>query len=316
MSNASLLHNPVLKGRNFLSMADITHQELSQILDTALDLKERLKRGETQTMLAGKVLAMIFEHPSLRTRLSFDIGMYQLGGKAIYLSPAEIGLGTRETVSDVARVVSSMSNAVLARVRSHDSLQEMAKYSIKPVINGLSDLEHPCQILADLLTIRERFGQIQGLKMAYIGDGNNMAHSLALGAALAGLNITIITPPSYWPDEEIISQAREIADGKSYVKVNNSPEAVKGVDIIYTDVWASMGQESEAAHRRQVFAPYQVNEHLLSLAGGTALVLHCLPAHRGDEISEETLEGPQSAVFQQAENRLHAQKGLLAHILG
>jgi len=305
-----------LKGRDILSCADMTAQELAMVLDTSLDLKARLRRGEPHPVLAGKVLTMIFEHPSLRTRLSFDIGMYQLGGKAIYLAPAEVGLGKRETVSDVARVVSSMSDGILARVRSHESLEEMARYAEKPVINGLSDREHPCQALADLLTIREHFGKIEGLTMAYIGDGNNMAHSLALGAALSGLNITIITPPQYWPDEEIAVQARKLANGRSFVKVSNSPDAVANADVIYTDVWASMGQESEVELRRRVFSPYQVNANLLSKAREDALVLHCLPAHRGDEVTEEVLEGPQSAVFQQAENRLHAQKGLLAHLLG
>ncbi len=314
MSENSFTSSP-LKGRDVLSCADMNAQELAMVLDTALDLKARLRRGEPHPVLAGKVLTMIFEHPSLRTRLSFDIGMYQLGGKAIYLAPAEVGLGKRETVSDVARVVSSMSDGILARVRTHESLEEMARYAEKPVINGLSDREHPCQALADLLTIREHFGKIEGLTMAYIGDGNNMAHSLALGAALSGLNITIITPPQYWPDEEIAVQARKLANGRSFVKVSNSPEAVANADVIYTDVWASMGQESEAELRRRVFSPYQVNANLLSMARKDALVLHCLPAHRGDEVTEEVLEGPQSAVFQQAENRLHAQKGLLAHLL-
>ncbi len=307
---------PVLKGRDFLSLADITAAELAQVLETALDIKIRLKQGEPSPYLPGKVLAMIFEHPSLRTRLSFDIGMYQLGGKAIYLAPAEVGLGKRETVSDVARVVSSMADGVLARVRSHASLEEMARYADNPVINGLSDYEHPCQALADLLTIRERFGKIAGLTMAYIGDGNNMAHSLALGAALSGMNITIITPPQYWPDEELVVKARNLANGATFVKVSNDPAAVAGADVIYTDVWASMGQESEAELRRRVFSPYQVNENLLAQAKPGALVLHCLPAHRGDEITGEVMESEQSAVFQQAENRLHAQKGLLVHILG
>jgi ornithine carbamoyltransferase len=305
-----------LKGRHILSSADMNAAELAQVLDTAIDLKAKLKRGEPTPVLAGKSLAMIFEHPSLRTRLSFDIGMYQLGGRAFYLAPTEIGLGKRETVSDVARVISSMADGILARVRSHETLMELGQYAYKPLINGLTDREHPCQALADLMTIKEHFGTLQGLTMAYIGDGNNMAHSLALSSALAGLNITIITPPQYWPDEEIVHQARQLAGGQSFVKVSNSPEAVAGADVIYTDVWASMGQESEAELRRRVFGPYQINAALLAQAKPTTLVLHCLPAHRGDEVTEEVLEGSQSAVFQQAENRLHAQKGLLVHLLG
>ncbi|NWJ45957.1 MAG: ornithine carbamoyltransferase [Chloroflexi bacterium] len=315
MNDNKVSFKPILKGRHLLSSADLNAQELAQVLDTALDLKARLKRGEPTHILEGKSLAMIFEHPSLRTRLSFDIGMYQLGGRAFYLAPTEIGLGRRETPSDVARVISSMADGILARVRDHTTLLELANYSSKPLINGLTDREHPCQVLADLLTIRERFGKLTGLTMAYIGDGNNMAQSLALASALSGLNITIITPPQYWPDEEIVHQARQLANGKSFVKVSNSPEAVGDADVIYTDVWASMGQESEAELRRRVFKPYQINSNLLEMAKPNALVLHCLPAHRGDEVTEEVLEGSQSAVFQQAENRLHAQKGLLVHLL-
>jgi ornithine carbamoyltransferase len=306
---------PLLKGRHLLSSADLNAAELAAVLDTAIELKSKLRRGEPHRLLEGKTLAMIFEHPSLRTRLSFDIGMYQLGGRAFYLAPTEIGLGKRETPSDVARVVSSMADGVLARVRNHDTLLELARNSSKPLINGLTDREHPCQALADLLTIKEHFGYLEELTMAYIGDGNNMAHSLALSGALSGLNIMIITPPQYWPDEEVVHQARQLARQKSFVKVSNSPDAIKEADVIYTDVWASMGQESEAELRRRVFKPYQVNENLLAMAKPEALVLHCLPAHRGDEVTESVLEGPQSKVFEQAENRLHAQKGLLAHVL-
>ena len=305
-----------LKGRDLLSIGDLSAGELAAILATSAELKAETKQGIPHPHLAGKSLALIFEKPSLRTRLSFDVGMFQLGGRAIYLSPAEVGLGKRETVSDVARVISSMCDVIVARVFKHDDLVEMADYSSVPVINGLSDLEHPCQALADLLTIQEWFGRIAGLKMAYIGDGNNMAHSLMLGAALAGLDITVISPPDYEPNEEIVAQARRIAAGRSTIKaVHNLATGVAGADIIYTDVWASMGQEEEAAARRKVFMPYQVNEALVAQAAPQALVLHCLPAHRGEEITEVVLEGPQSAVFQQAENRLHAQKGLLVHLL-
>jgi ornithine carbamoyltransferase len=304
-----------LVGRDFLSVSDVTAQELAMLLDTAIELKAKTKQGEPHPLLAGKTLAMIFEKPSLRTRLSFDVGMYQLGGRAFYLAPQEIGLGKRETVSDVARVVASMCDVVLARVFKHSDLVEMAEYSDKPVINALSEWEHPCQALADLLTIREHFGKIEGLKMAYIGDGNNMAHSLAFGAALSGLNLHIITPPQYWADEELISQARELSGGRSFIKASNSLESVKDADIIYTDVWASMGQETEQELRRKLFSPYQINEGIVARAKPDAIVLHCLPAHRGEEITHEVLESGKSLVFQQAENRLHAQKALLVHLL-
>lgn len=309
--------NSSLKGRHILSVADFNSEELAAVLETAARLKAETKQGIAHPLLAGKTLALVFEKPSLRTRLSFDVGMYQLGGRAIYMSPAEVGLGKRETVEDVARVISSMCSVIVARVFRHTDLEKMARYSAVPVINGLSDLEHPCQALADLLTIRERFGAIAGLSMTYVGDGNNMAHSLMVGAALSGLNITVVSPPGYEPNEEIVAEARRMAEGRSTIRaIHNLESGVAGADIIYTDVWASMGQEEEAAVRRQVFLPYQVNEAVVARAKPNALVLHCLPAHRGDEISEGVLEGPQSAVFQQAENRLHAQKGLLVHLLG
>jgi ornithine carbamoyltransferase len=304
-----------LVGRDFLSVADVTAEELALLLDTAIELKAKTKNGEPHQLLAGKTLAMIFEKPSLRTRLSFDVGMYQLGGRAFYLAPQEVGLGKRETVSDVARVVASMCDAVLARVFKHADLVEMAEYSDKPVINALSEWEHPCQALADLLTIKEHFGKIEGLKIAYIGDGNNMAHSLAFGAALTGLNTVIITPPQYWPDEELISQARQIAQQRCYIKVSNNLASVEEADVIYTDVWASMGQESEQELRRKLFSPYQVNDAIVARAKPDAIVLHCLPAHRGEEITHAVLESPRSKVFEQAENRLHAQKALLVHLL-
>jgi ornithine carbamoyltransferase len=311
------LEESSLKGRDLLSIADLSPAELNAVLATAARLKAETEQKITHHLLAGQTLALVFEKPSLRTRLSFDVGMFQLGGRAFYLAPQEVGLGKRETISDVARVISRMCSVIVARVFNHDSLIEMAKYSEVPVINGLSDFEHPCQALADLLTIQEKFGRIAGLKMAYIGDGNNMAHSLMLGAALTGMAITVISPPGYEPNEEVVSQARRLAGGKAAIKaVHNLEAGLEGADIIYTDVWASMGQEEETETRRQIFKPYQVNQRVVGLAKPGALVLHCLPAHREDEISEEVLEGPQSAVFQQAENRLHAQKGLLVHLLG
>ncbi|MEI6045253.1 MAG: ornithine carbamoyltransferase [Chloroflexota bacterium] len=305
-----------MKGRDFLSMTDLNSAELTQLLETATELKAQTKSGQPHHRLAGKTLALVFEKPSLRTRLSFDVGMFQLGGRAFYLSPQEVGLGKREAVRDVARVIGSMTDAIVARVNRHSDVEELAQFSPVPIINGLSDLEHPCQVLADLLTIKERFGQLAGLKMAYIGDGNNMAHSLILGAALSKLNITIIAPPDYRPSEKIVAQAREIAAGHSTIEVLSDPVlGVRGADIIYTDVWASMGQEEEAEERRVIFAAYQVNDNLLEYMRPDALVLHCLPAHRGDEITEAVLESKQSSVFQQAENRLHAQKALLVHLL-
>ncbi len=306
-----------MKGRDLLSMADFSAGELAAVLATAAQLKAQTKQKITHHLLAGQTLALVFEKPSLRTRLSFDVGMFQLGGRAIYLAPAEVGLGKRETTADVARVIGRMCDVIVARVFQHADLVEMAEYSPVPVINGLSDQEHPCQVLADLLTIQEHFGRLDGLTMAYVGDGNNMAHSLIIGAALSGLNIVVISPPGYEPNEEIVAHSRQLAAGRSTVKaVHNLEAGVAGADIIYTDVWASMGQEEEAAARRQVFMPYQVNEELVAKAKPEALVLHCLPAHRGDEISAGVMEGAQSAVFQQAENRLHAQKGLLVHLLG
>jgi ornithine carbamoyltransferase len=311
------LEESSLKGRDLLSIADLSAAELSAVLATAAKLKSETQQKIPHPILAGQTLALVFEKPSLRTRLSFDVGMFQLGGRAFYLAPQEVGLGKRETISDVARVISRMCSVIVARVFTHESLVELAKYSEVPVVNGLSDFEHPCQALADLLTIQERFGQLAGLKMAYIGDGNNMAHSLMLGAALSGMSISVISPPGFEPNEEVVSQARRLAGDKVTINaVHNLEAGLAGADIIYTDVWASMGQEEETESRRQVFRPYQVNSRVVGLAKPDALVLHCLPAHRGDEITEEVLEGPQSAVFQQAENRLHAQKGLLVHLLG
>jgi ornithine carbamoyltransferase len=306
-----------MKGRDFLSVADLSATELATVLDTAAELKAQTRKREPHPRLNGLAVALVFEKPSLRTRLSFDIGMFQLGGRAFYLSPQEIGLGKREAVRDVARVIGSMADGIVARVNRHTDLVELAQYSPVPVVNALSDLEHPCQILADFLTVRERFGKLEGLKLAYIGDGNNMAHSLMLGAALVGMNITIISPSNYTPLPQVLEQAEQIAGGRSQIQVVSDPIAgVRGADIVYTDVWASMGQEDEAEERREIFAPYQLNEGLLEYTHPETLILHCLPAHRGEEITEEVLESPQSWVFQQAENRLHAQKALLVHLLG
>jgi ornithine carbamoyltransferase len=311
------LETTSLKGRDFLSIADLNTAEITLLLDTAARLKAETRQGTPHHILAGKTIALLFEKPSLRTRLSFDVGMYQLGGRAMYLSPSEVGLGKREPARDIARVIGSMCDAIVARVFDHKNLQEMATYTDKPVINALSDVEHPCQMLADLLTVQERLGTLEGLTLAYIGDGNNVAHSIMLGAALVGMNVVIATPPGYEPNEEVAAEARRLGQGRSSVKVvHNLEGAVAAAHVLYTDVWASMGQEAEAEARKAIFQPYQINSELLRLADPNAIVLHCLPAHRGDEITDEIMEDSSSAVFEQAENRLHAQKALLAHLLG
>jgi len=307
----------MLSGRDFLSMDDLTAEEIRAVLERSGDLKRRLHAGESPPVLAGKTLAMIFEKPSLRTRVTFEVGMRQLGGHAIYLSPQDIQLGTRESTPDVARNLSRWVNGVMARTFAHRTVQDLAEYATVPVINGLSDREHPCQILGDLLTIQDHARRLNGVRVAWVGDGNNVCHSLLLGGAKVGIHLAVATPPGYEPANEIISRARSLAakSGGS-ISVGHDPnEAVRGVDIIYTDVWVSMGQEATRAERLKAFAGFQVDSALLRAAGPQAKVMHCLPAHRGEEITDEVLDGPQSIVLDQAENRLHAQKGLLAMIL-
>jgi len=307
----------MLSGRDFLSMDDLTAEEIRAVLERSGDLKRRLHAGESPPVLAGKTLAMIFEKPSLRTRVTFEVGMRQLGGHAIYLSPQDIQLGTRESTPDVARNLSRWVNGVMARTFAHRTVQDLAEYATVPVINGLSDREHPCQILGDLLTIQDHARRLNGVRVAWVGDGNNVCHSLLLGGAKVGIHLAVATPPGYEPANEIISRARSLAakSGGS-ISVGHDPnEAVRGVDIIYTDVWVSMGQEATRAERLKAFAGFQVDGALLRAAGPQAKVMHCLPAHRGEEITDEVLDGPRSIVLDQAENRLHAQKGLLAMIL-
>jgi len=307
----------MLSGRDFLSMDDLTAEEIRAVLERSGDLKRRLHAGESPPVLAGKTLAMIFEKPSLRTRVTFEVGMRQLGGHAIYLSPQDIQLGTRESTPDVARNLSRWVNGVMARTFAHRTVQDLAEYATVPVINGLSDREHPCQILGDLLTIQDHTRRLNGVRVAWVGDGNNVCHSLLLGGAKVGIHLAVATPPGYEPANEIISRARSLAakSGGS-ISVGHDPnEAVRGVDIIYTDVWVSMGQEATRAERLKAFDGFQVDGALLRAAGPQAKVMHCLPAHRGEEITDEVLDGPQSIVLDQAENRLHAQKGLLAMIL-
>jgi ornithine carbamoyltransferase len=300
--------------RHFLSLGDVTPAEMSALLDDA----EALKRDPIprDPPLRGRALAMIFEKPSLRTRLSFDVAMRDLGGHSSYLSPQEVGLGRRESVSDVARVVSRYVDIVVLRTFAHETLEEFAKWSTVPVINGLSDLSHPCQGLADIFTIRERKGRLDRVVAAYVGDGNNVAHSLMLGAAKTGMTLRVASPEGFEP----LPRYRELADaaarstGATVTYGADPIAAVTGADVIYTDVWTSMGQEQEYERRRRAFQGFQVNRELLARAKPDAIVLHDLPAHRGEEITDEVIDGPQSAVFDQAENRLHAQKAVLRWI--
>ncbi len=303
-----------MKGRNLVSSADLTAEEYRMVFETTADLKRRVKMGESHThILHGRTLAMIFEKPSARTRVSFEVGMAQLGGHALYLSPNDIGMGKRESTADIARVFGRMCDGIMARVFEHDKVVELAEYAGVPVINGLSNDEHPCQALADLYTIHEQRGELKGLHLAFVGDGNNVAASLLLLCATLGMNMTVIHPEGYDVEiKKVEAQARALAASKAQLTFTSDPDAVRGVDVIYTDVWASMGQEAEAEQRAKLFAPYQVNQALVDKADRNVLVMHCLPAHRGSEITDEVMDGPHSVVFAEAENRLHAQKALLA----
>ncbi|MHB0875260.1 MAG: ornithine carbamoyltransferase [Anaerolineae bacterium] len=303
--------------QQLLTLADLPAEEVFHILEVARDLREEWRRGGNRPILAGKILGMLFQKPSLRTRVSFECGMQHLGGTALYLSPQEVQLGQRESVPDVARVLSRYVDCIMARVFSHSDVEELARYSRVPVINGLSDKYHPCQALADYLTIWDRLGRLRGVNLLFVGDGNNVAHSLLVGGGKLGVNVTVACPPGYEPAADVMALARRFAaDSGTVVRVVNDPrDAVAEADVIYTDVWASMGQEAEAAQRRQVFAAYQVNAALVAQARPGAIVMHDLPAHRGEEITDAVMDGPQSAVFDQAENRMHAQKAVLALLL-
>ena len=303
-----------MKGKDLLSVSDLSSEDIRLLIANAIDMKAE----GWISLLSGKVLALMFEKPSLRTRVSFEIAMRQLGGHTIYLSPDEVGLGKRESVPDVARVLGRYVDAVAARTFSHQTLEILANYSSVPVINALSDLEHPCQALADLLTIYEKKGELEGLVLAYVGDGNNVAHSLMLAASLAGMNFRIASPHDYGVQERILHLAQDYAiDSGAEIFCTEEPRlAVSGADIIYTDVWTSMGQEIEADRRRQIFAGYQVNSELLSLAKEDAILMHPLPAHNGEEVAEGILDSLHSVVFDQAENRMHLQKALLAGMMG
>jgi ornithine carbamoyltransferase len=275
-------------------------------------------RGNDSRPLTGRTLAMIFQKPSLRTRVSFEIGMTQLGGHAVNLGPDEVQLGARESVEDVARVLSRMADLIMARVFGHEIVEELARHARVPVINGLSDREHPCQILGDLLTIQEKKGRIEGVRLAFCGDGNNVANSLMLGGALLGMSVTVVGPEGFAPPADVVARATALGrETGSHIAVTNDLEvACAEADVIYTDVWASMGQEREAEARRARFRPYQVNDAVMSLARRDAILLHCLPAHYGEEIDYGTARGPHAALFDQAENRLHAQKALMVKLAG
>jgi ornithine carbamoyltransferase len=303
--------------RHFLALSDFTPEGLSKILNLAAQLKKEWHQGGNPPRLESKVLAMVFQKPSLRTRVSFDMAMRHLGGDALFLSPAEIGLGKREAISDISRVLSGYVDAIMARVFSHDHVLELAEYASVPVINGLSDFNHPCQAMADALTMIEHFNRLEGLSLSYIGDGNNVAVSLLFLSALMGMDFAFASPEGYEIPEDIVAEAISLAkeSGASIHQTTDPYEAVENANVIYTDSWTSMGQEEEIEKRRKVFPPYQVNSHLLSAANHNAIVLHCLPAHRGEEITDEVADGPQSAIFQQAENRMHAQKAILVHLL-
>jgi len=303
--------------RDFLSLGDLSPDRLGSLLELAITLKREWADGNSAPRLVGKTLAMIFQKPSLRTRVSFEMAMGHLGGRALYLSPQEIKLGQRESVPDVARVLSRYVDGIMARVYAHADVVALSKWASVPVINGLSNYNHPCQGLADLLTIGEKLGTLKGVKLAYVGDGNNTLHSLLLGGSRAGMQVVAATPVGYEPLAQVVRRAQEIAKQTAgTVRLVRDPrEAVRRADVVYTDAWTSMGQEKEADERRRVFPPYQLNAALLAYAGANAGVMHCLPAHRGEEITDEVADGPQSWLFDQAENRMHAQKGILVDLL-
>lgn len=300
--------------RDFLAITDFNKDEVYETIDKAISLEADLHNSLDYLPLAGKTLAMIFQKPSARTRISFEIGMFQLGGHALYLSPADIGLGKRESVADIARVVSRYCDGIMARVFAHDDVVELAKYASVPVINGLSDLLHPCQVMGDVMTIVEHKGKAEGLTITYVGDGNNVTNSWLNMASMLPMTLRLAIPEGYDPDANILDLARR--SGVSNIEVYRNPlEAMAGTDVIYTDVWASMGQEAEAEARKKVFKDYQVNESLVEAAKKDCVVMHCLPAHRGDEITDTVMDGPHSIVFDQAENRLHIQKAIMIKLM-
>lgn len=302
-----------MQGKDLLSVSDLGSDDIRSLLESAIDMKNK-----RLSLLRGKTMALVFEKSSLRTRVSFELAMRQLGGDCVYLSPGEVGLGKREPVSNVARILSRYVDIIVARTYAHRTLEIMASYASIPVINALSDLEHPCQALADLLTIYQKKGQLSGMALAFVGDGNNVSQSLMLAAALAGVNFRIASPRGYEVREEILYQAQaySLDSGSEIICTDEPRQAVTGADIIYADVWTSMGQEDEAELRRRVFSQYQLNSELISLAKKDAIIMHPLPAHRGEETTDNVIESERSVVFDQAENRLHIQKALIAMMLG
>jgi len=304
--------------KHLLSMQDLSTKEVEAILDKAAELKQKFRKGEPHELLRGKTLAMIFEKPSTRTRVSFESAMTHLGGHAIYLSVNEIHLGRGETIADTARALSLYVDGIVVRLFKHEDAVELAHHSSVPVVNGLTDMHHPCQALADLLTIREKKGKLKGLKVAWVGDGNNVCNSLMQGCSLLGINFSAACPKGFEPCTKVVEQAKENArkSGAKLAVLTDPKKAVEDADVVYTDVWVSMGQEKEAEKRMRAFKGYQVNPSLLKLAKTDAIFMHCLPAHRGLEVTGDVIDGPHSVVWDQAENRLHAQKGLLVSMLG
>ena len=300
--------------KNFLSVADLSRERIVKLFGLAADLKQRWKSGRRSSPLAGRSLALIFEKQSLRTRVTFEVGIVQLGGRAVYLSGHEIGLGTRESVPDVARNLSRWVDGIAARVYSHATVEGLARYATVPVINGLSDFEHPCQALADYFTLWERGIDLSSMRLAWIGDGNNVCHSVLLAGALVGASMVVACPPGYEPNAGVQATVRKM--GGRLEVTPDAREAATGADVLYTDVWVSMGQEAERVQRTEVFSRYQLNDTLLGFAKPGALLMHCLPAHRGEEVTDTVLDGPRSIVLEQSENRLHAQKAVIFELLG
>jgi ornithine carbamoyltransferase len=300
--------------KNFLSVADLSPERVGKLFALAAELKQRWKSGRRGAPLAGRSMALIFEKPSLRTRVTFEVGIVQLGGRAVYLSGHEIGLGTRESVPDVARNLSRWVDGIAARVYSHATVEGLARSATVPVINGLSDFEHPCQALADYFTLWERGIDLSSMRLAWIGDGNNVCHSVLLAGALVGASMVVACPPGYEPNAGVQATVRKFG---GQLEITHDPrEAATGADVLYTDVWVSMGQEAERVRRTEAFSRYQLNDTLVGFAKPSALLMHCLPAHRGEEITDAVLDGPRSIVLEQSENRLHAQKAVIFELLG
>ncbi|MDW0118177.1 ornithine carbamoyltransferase [Sporosarcina thermotolerans] len=319
LSAVNIGHNieDQLKGRDMLTLLDYTNEEITYLLHKALVMKKETLSGKMPPILPGKTLGMIFEKHSTRTRISFEVGMVQLGGHAMYMNARDLQIGRGESIHDTGKVLSEFLDGVMIRANSHESVEELAKHASIPIINGLTDLFHPCQALADLLTMIEVKGSIVGKRIAYVGDGNNVAHSLVIGAANMGMHIAVATPAGYEFNQKLFAMVQKIAaaNGGSVIQTYDPVEAVENADVVYTDVWTSMGQEEESAHRLEVFKDFQINDKLVGHAKKDYMFLHCLPAHREEEVSASVIDGPNSYVFQQAGNRLHAQKAVLATLL-